>query len=93
LSAFERVLFEFARPQTVVLTTPNREFYVRWETIGADRFRHPDHRFEWTRQEFHEWADGIATHFGYTVRFVAIGPEDDKLGPPTQMAIFDRNAP
>src|SRR5205085_2930968 len=46
LSAFERVLFEFARPQTVVLTTPNREYNLKWETLVAGRFRHPDHRFE-----------------------------------------------
>ena len=89
LSAFERVLFEFARPRTVVLTTPNREFNVKWETVGGGRFRHPDHRFEWTRQEFQEWAKGIATRFGYNVRFVAVGPEDEKLGPPTQMGIFE----
>ena len=89
LSAFERVLFEFARPRTVVLTTPNREFNVKWETLGAGRFRHPDHRFEWTRQEFQDWATGIAARFGYMVRFVAVGPEDEKVGAPTQMAIFD----
>ncbi len=89
LSAFERVLFEFAKPRTVVLTTPNREYNVKWETLGAGCFRHPDHRFEWTRQEFQDWAKGIAGRFAYTVRFVAVGPEDEKLGPPTQMAIFD----
>jgi 3' terminal RNA ribose 2'-O-methyltransferase Hen1 len=91
LSAFERVLFEFAKPRTVVLTTPNREFNVKWETLGAGRFRHPDHRFEWTRQEFQDWAKAIAGRFSYTVRFVAVGPEDEKLGPPTQMAIFEHS--
>jgi 3' terminal RNA ribose 2'-O-methyltransferase Hen1 len=90
LSAFERVLFEFAEPRTVVLTTPNREFNVKWETLGAGRFRHPDHRFEWTRQEFRDWATGITTRFAYTVRFVSVGPEDEKLGPPTQMGVFTR---
>lgn len=89
LSAFERVLFEFAKPRTVVLTTPNREYNVKWEALGAGRFRHPDHRFEWTRQEFQDWAKGIAARFSYAVRFIAVGPEDDKLGPPTQMAIFE----
>ena len=58
LSAFERVLFEFARPGTVVITTPNREYNVTWENVGAERLRHPDHRFEWTRQEFRNWAEG-----------------------------------
>lgn len=89
LSAFERVLFEFAKPRTVVLTTPNREYNVTWETLEAGRFRHPDHRFEWTRQEFQQWANDIAGRFGYRLRFVAVGPEDEKLGPPTQMVIFE----
>jgi 3' terminal RNA ribose 2'-O-methyltransferase Hen1 len=90
LSAFERVLFEFAKPQTVVLTTPNREYNVKWETLGDGRFRHPDHRFEWNRQEFQDWSKGIARRFGYTARFVNVGPEDETLGAPTQMAIFER---
>jgi 3' terminal RNA ribose 2'-O-methyltransferase Hen1 len=89
LSAFERVLFEFARPRTIVLTTPNREYNVKWETLAAGRLRHPDHRFEWTRPEFQDWARGIAARFGYEVRFVNVGEEDEKLGPPTQMAIFE----
>jgi len=90
LSAFERVLFEFAKPRTVVLTTPNREYNVTWETLPAGQFRHPDHRFEWTRQEFQDWAQAVAGRFGYTVRFVAVGPEDEKLGAPTQMGVFHR---
>src|SRR5438132_1874378 len=88
LSAFERVLFEFAKPPTVVLTTPNRDYNAKWETLPAGRFRHPDHRFEWTRQEFQDWAKDIAGRFGYTVRFVAVGAEDEKVGAPTQMGIF-----
>lgn len=90
LSAFERVLFEFAKPGTVVVTTPNREYNAKWETLGPGRFRHLDHRFEWTRAEFGAWADGIAAKFGYGVRFVPVGPEDERLGPPTQMAVFRR---
>jgi 3' terminal RNA ribose 2'-O-methyltransferase Hen1 len=88
LSAFERVLFEFARPRTVVLTTPNREYNVIWETLPAGQFRHPDHRFEWTRQEFRDWAEAVAGRFGYEVRFLPVGPEHETVGPPTQMGIF-----
>jgi 3' terminal RNA ribose 2'-O-methyltransferase Hen1 len=90
LAAFERVLFEFARPGTVVLTTPNREYNVVWETLPAGQFRQPDHRFEWTRQEFRDWAQAAAGRFGYAVRFVPVGPEHEALGPPTQMAVFGR---
>jgi len=90
LSAFERVLFEFAKPRSVVLTTPNQEYNVTWETLPAGQFRHPDHRFEWTRQEFQGWAQGIAERFGYAVRFVSVGPEHPELGSPTQMGVFHR---
>jgi hypothetical protein len=88
LSAFERVLFEFAKPRTVVLTTPNREYNVKWDTLPAGRVRHPDHRFEWTRQEFQDWARGVAGRFGYKVRLVDVGAQDEKVGSPTQMGVF-----
>jgi 3' terminal RNA ribose 2'-O-methyltransferase Hen1 len=89
LSAFERVLFEFARPTTVVLTTPNREYNVMWETLPAGNLRHGDHRFEWSRVEFHDWAKRVAEKYEYAVRFLSIGPEDATLGSPTQMAVFE----
>lgn len=90
LAAFERVLFEFARPGSVVLTTPNAEYNVKWETLTAGSFRHRDHRFEWTREEFHAWAGRIVSRFGYSVRFLPVGEEDPVVGPPTQMAVFER---
>ena len=90
LAAFERVLFEFARPQTVVVTTPNVEYNVKFETLPAGRMRHKDHRFEWTRGEFQTWAKTITERFGYSVRFLPIGPEDPTVGSPTQMSIFTR---
>jgi 3' terminal RNA ribose 2'-O-methyltransferase Hen1 len=88
LAAFERVLFEFARPQTVVITTPNVEYNVKFGALPAGKMRHKDHRFEWTREEFQTWANGIAERFGYSVRFLPIGPEDLIVGSPTQMGIF-----
>lgn len=91
LSSFERVLFEFARPKTVVLTTPNREFNMTWETLPAGKFRHPDHRFEWSRQEFQAWARQVAVRFGYAARFLPVGTEHPEYGPPTQMGVFQRN--
>ncbi|HQU41207.1 MAG TPA: hypothetical protein PK867_00285 [Pirellulales bacterium] len=91
LSALERVLFEFARPKTLVLTTPNREYNVKWPALPAGAMRHSDHRFEWTRQEFSEWATRVAGQHGYVVRFVPVGPVDEIVGPPTQMAVFTRN--
>ncbi|MBX9580099.1 MAG: 3' terminal RNA ribose 2'-O-methyltransferase Hen1 [Gemmataceae bacterium] len=91
LAAFERVVWEFARPRAVVLTTPNREYNAVWETLPAGKFRHADHRFEWTRAEFRDWAAGVAGRSGYAVRFVPVGPEHPEFGPPTQMAVFERS--
>lgn len=88
LVAFERVLFEFARPAVVVVTTPNAEYNVKFETLPAGEFRHADHRFEWTRAQFQQWADRIAAEFGYAVNFKPVGDEDAALGAPTQMAVF-----
>ena len=90
LAAFERVLFEFARPRTVVLTTPNAEYNARFEALPAGEYRHADHRFEWSREEFRAWAGGVAGRHGYRVRYAPVGGEDPELGPPTQMGVFDR---
>ena len=89
LRAFERVLFEQARPKTVLVTTPNAEYNVKFESLPAGQFRHPDHRFEWTRTEFESWSNGIAAQFGYAVRFDGVGQADAALGGPTQMATFE----
>ena len=90
LAAFERVLFEFARPVTIVMTTPNAEYNVKWETLPAGKFRHRDHRFEWTREQFQTWAGNIAERFEYNVRFLPVGTEDSSVGAPTQMGLFTR---
>lgn len=90
LVAFERVLFEFARPQTVIITTPNQEYNVMWPDLPAGKFRHRDHRFEWTRAEFEAWGNRIAEQFGYTVDFAPLGPEDTVVGAPSQMGVFTR---
>jgi hypothetical protein len=88
LAAFERVLFECARPATVVLTTPNRDYNALFPTLNAGQLRHRDHRFEWTRAEFAAWCERIGTRFGYTFHILLVGPEDAAHGAPSQMAVF-----
>ncbi|WP_433662839.1 3' terminal RNA ribose 2'-O-methyltransferase Hen1 [Nocardia sp. CA-128927] len=90
LGALEHAVFGAAAPGAVLVTTPNAEFNVTFETLAAGSFRHADHRFEWTRAEFAAWADGVAARHGYTVRFVPIGVPDAELGAPTQMAVFTK---
>lgn len=90
LAAFERVLFQYAQPVTVVLTTPNREYNTLYEGMKEGALRHRDHRFEWTRAEFEKWAAGVAERFGYSVRFEPVGTIDPERGAPTQMGVFVR---
>jgi 3' terminal RNA ribose 2'-O-methyltransferase Hen1 len=90
LAAFERVVFGHARPGFAVVTTPNAEYNVRFETLPAGRFRHRDHRFEWSRAEFRAWADRVSSEHGYGIEYFPVGPEDPEVGAPTQMAVFVR---
>ncbi len=90
LAAFERVVFENARPGMVLITTPNAEYNPLFPGLPSGRFRHKDHRFEWTRSEFQRWATENAERFGYKVRFVPIGASHPIAGPPTQMGVFER---
>jgi hypothetical protein len=84
------VLFEFAKPANIVVTTPNVEYNALFETLPAGKFRHKDHRFEWTREQFVDWSNVMAGQYDYEVRFLPVGNVDPAVGSPTQMAIFSR---
>ncbi|MDF2766144.1 MAG: 3 terminal ribose 2-O-methyltransferase Hen1 [Rhodospirillales bacterium] len=90
LPSFEQAVFGHARPGAVVITTPNADYNALFPNLPAGKFRHPDHRFEWSRQEFEHWAKSLARAHGYEVRFEGIGTADPALGAPTQMGIFKR---
>jgi 3' terminal RNA ribose 2'-O-methyltransferase Hen1 len=86
LPALEASVFGHARPAAVVVTTPNAEYNVHYE--GLNGMRHSDHRFEWTRAEFREWAERTAAAHDYRVAFRPVGEENETTGAPTQLAIF-----
>jgi 3' terminal RNA ribose 2'-O-methyltransferase Hen1 len=90
LGMFAQVLFGYTQPGTVILTIPNREYNSKWPGLPTGTWRHRDHRFEWTRVEFQQWATRAAAQYAYTVEFRAVGPEDPHVGSPTQMGIFTR---
>jgi 3' terminal RNA ribose 2'-O-methyltransferase Hen1 len=92
LPALERVVFGFAAPAMVIVTTPNAEYNPYFETLPDDAKRHPDHRFEWTRAEFRSWAEQTARAHRYQVGFRPVGPEHPVAGPPTQLAVFTHQA-
>lgn len=91
LPALERAVLGHARPRTLIVTTPNAEYNVRFPALRAGTVRHHDHRFEWDRAQFREWAEAGARMYGYTVVFRPVGAEDGEVGPPTQMAVFTRD--
>jgi 3' terminal RNA ribose 2'-O-methyltransferase Hen1 len=88
LGAMADAVFGVARPRTIVLTTPNAEYNVRYETLGGNELRHGDHRFEWSRAQFRDWAGKTAERYGYDLRFEEIGEPDPELGASTQMGVF-----
>ncbi len=90
LPVLEKVVFGAARPASVIVTTPNAEYNALFPNLASGAFRHPDHRFEWTRAQFEGWAGGLAEAHGYSVAFGGIGSADETLGAPTQMAVFIR---
>ncbi|MCB1839535.1 MAG: 3' terminal RNA ribose 2'-O-methyltransferase Hen1 [Alphaproteobacteria bacterium] len=92
LPALERAVFS-AGTGVVLVTTPNGEYNVLFETLPAGQFRHADHRFEWTRKEFEDWGSRVAGAYGYDVTFSPIGEVYKKLGGPSQMAVFVKPEP
>lgn len=90
LEAFEGSVFGHAHPTSVIVTTPNSDYNQLFPLLPTGMFRHPDHRFEWTRGEFAAWAQGTGDRFGYAVAFRPVGDEHPEFGSPTQMAVFTR---
>lgn len=91
LEAVERVVFGVAKPNTVIVSTPNIEFNRTFEDLRSDQLRHPDHRFEWTRSEFTEWVEGVCQRHCYKATLEGIGDRHPDYGMPTQMAVFERD--
>ncbi|WP_307487065.1 3' terminal RNA ribose 2'-O-methyltransferase Hen1 [Microbacterium trichothecenolyticum] len=88
LPALEASVFGAASPASVVVTTPNSEYNRLYDTLPAGAFRHEDHRFEWTRAQFQDWAQGVADRHGYAVEHRTVGDVDPSVGSPTQLALF-----
>ena len=67
-------------PGAVIITTPNSEYNELFKDLPSGEFRHRDHRFEWTREQFQDWAQAVAGRRAYDVRFQDIGTEHSELG-------------
>nr|XP_023022130.1 uncharacterized protein LOC111510441 isoform X2 [Leptinotarsa decemlineata] len=93
LDAFPYNIFAFVEPKLVIITTPNSDFNILFSS-DPKRMRHYDHKFEWNREQFQDWANNIVTRFpDYTVTFSGIGEGPagtEILGECSQMAVFVR---
>ncbi|CAF0911034.1 unnamed protein product [Rotaria sordida] len=88
-------VFGYICPRMVIITTPNADFNVLFTTMICGKYRHADHKFEFTRHEFNIWSQKIAHTYGYLVEFNGVGeaPSNEKhrnIGTCTQIAIFYR---
>lgn len=91
LHLMPQVIFGQLSPKIAIITTPNVEFNVLFPNFQG--FRHHDHKFEWTRAQFQEWADIQARKYNYSVTFDGIGPGPEgteHLGCCSQVAVFER---
>lgn len=94
LSKLPQNIFGFIKPKIAIVTTPNFEFNVLFSKMKVEgkRFRHPDHKFEWNRNEFKNWCDNIIKmypQYSYTITGVGHPPQHSQhVGWCTQIAIF-----
>jgi 3' terminal RNA ribose 2'-O-methyltransferase Hen1 len=89
LYALENNVFNEIQPATILLTTPNKDWNITF-TDDADKMRHGDHRFEWTRAEFTTWCEHIRDTYKYNYEIKPLGEETPSIGAPSQMAIFSK---
>ena len=101
-------------PEFFLVTTPSYTFNARFTSPDAPKsarrgypdptgrtdriFRHSDHKFEWTREEFTTWCEETAKEWGYSVQQTSIGraleqdlwERDEELQGATFVAVFRR---
>lgn len=94
----------YIHPRLAIFTTPNKDFNVLFPDMNLDpsdpkfrKFRHSDHKFEWTRNEFRSWATAAAIQYGYHVVFTGVGILAKEMYNPssghcTQIAVFIRKS-
>ena len=93
LDALERVVFGYAAPGTVIVTTPNVEHNVRFETLprGHAAPSRPPLRVDPGRSSA-PGRRGAADATATAVRYLPVGTGRPEVGPPTQMAVFEPKA-
>lgn len=94
LEAIPNAIFNEIAPKIAIITTPNAEFNKLFN-MKPGEFRHPDHKFEFTREQFNDYCDNIVRNYpNYYVQIEGIGPPpkevEEDVGCCSQMAFFVR---
>lgn len=94
-------------PRILIVSTPNFEYNVVLQRsnpptqeqeeldektlLQSCKFRNHDHKFEWTREQFRQWASDLAARHNYNVEFSGVGGAADvEPGFASQIAVFRR---
>ncbi|XP_064188156.1 small RNA 2'-O-methyltransferase isoform X1 [Anguilla rostrata] len=89
---FSEVLFGYMSPAAVIVSTPNADFNPLLP--GCSGFRHIDHKFEWTKTDFQNWALEVCRLYGYVVEFTGVGKapsNDESIGFCSQIGVFRKD--
>jgi hypothetical protein len=96
-------VFGMLKPRLCLITTPNSDFNVVFDEEWhqkEQKFRHWDHKFEWSRHEFQSWCQNqiLSQYEDYELVFYSgLGQppkefEARNIGECTQMALFQRKS-
>ncbi len=91
LKAYGETVFGSIKPKLVIVTTPNREYNVLFENFDGP-FRHWDHKFEWNRDQFRNWAEDVVDKYpDYLIEcFTGVGEGPPSIGYCSQIVVFAR---
>ena len=89
LAQLPAAIFGTLKPKYVFVTTPNSEFNILFKNFSG--FRHPDHKFEWNREQFMTWCEAVCHNFPYQVEYSGVGEPPigfEEVGYCSQAAFF-----
>ncbi|XP_010445513.1 PREDICTED: small RNA 2'-O-methyltransferase-like [Camelina sativa] len=101
---FGKTVLTLFRPKLLIISTPNYECNKILHKRAPDnsekksisqplQFRNHDHKFEWTRKQFNQWATKLAKGYHYSVEFSGVGGSGIiDPGFASQIAIFRRKS-
>ncbi|KAL3512918.1 hypothetical protein ACH5RR_025635, partial [Cinchona calisaya] len=105
-SLFGDVVLSAFCPTILIISTPNYEYNVILQKSTPQnqeedpddknqpqsyKFRNHDHKFEWTRSQFCDWAINLSKRHNYNVEFSGVGGvADEEPGFASQIAVFRR---